>query len=324
MVVATTAGSVLDAALERAVLPGYSRLGFALRRRSWRTDDPAADALVGTTVLVTGANSGIGKATVSALAQLGATVVMTVRDRARGESARHDILADQPNASILVERCDVADLGDVHGFVTRVAQRIPRIDAVIHNAGVMPPARTQTSDGHELSLATHVLGPLLMTELALPLLAASPSPRIVLMSSGGMYTQALPWDDPEYRRGTYRGATAYARSKRIQVALLPILARRWGAHGSVVAAMHPGWADTPGVAQSLPRFRAVARPLLRSPQQAADTAVWLTATSPAPTSGLFWHDRRSRATHYTRATQFTEAQRVAVWRYCASAVGLEP
>ena len=75
--------------------------------------------------------------------------------------------------------------------------------------------RTETGEGHEITLATHVLGPVLMTELLLPVLANSPDPRVIFMSSGGMYTQALPAADPEYRNGRYRGAIAYARTKRM-------------------------------------------------------------------------------------------------------------
>ncbi|WP_018177881.1 SDR family NAD(P)-dependent oxidoreductase [Jongsikchunia kroppenstedtii] len=318
------AAAVVDDVLDRTIAPGYSSLGFAFRSRLWPDDDPPPDALVGATTVVTGANSGIGKAIAGSLAQLGATVVMAVRDEERGESARRELLAGQPDADLVVERCDVSGRAEVRDFVARIAARTPRIDAIVHNAGVMPPTRSQTRDGHELTLATHVLGPILMTELARPLLAAATSSRVVFMSSGGMYTQPLPRADPEYRLGRYRAATAYARTKRIQVALTPVLGERWSEDGCVVATMHPGWADTPGLAQSLPRFRTMTRAFLRNADQAADTAVWLTATSPPPPSGLFWHDRRSRPTHYRQATRFTEAQRDEVWRYCASAIGVTP
>jgi dehydrogenase/reductase SDR family member 12 len=187
---------------------------------------------------------------------------------------------------------------------------------------VMPPERSRTEEGHELSLATHVLGPLLLTELLLPALVESPDPRVVLMSSGGMYTQRLPADDIEYRSGRYRGAVAYARSKRIQVALTPLLAHRWAAQSVMVAAMHPGWADTPGVATSLPAFRKLTGPVLRTPKQAADTAVWLTASSPTPPSGRFWQDRAVRPTHYLPTTRYSDAELQRVWRYCLGAVGL--
>lgn len=311
---------VLDEVLDRTIAPGYTRLGLAVRQRFWSPLDP--DALAGSTVMVTGANSGIGKAIAAGVAELGGTVLLTVRDPARGESARTDILEAAPGADVQVERCDVSDLAGVRAFAADLVSRVPRLDAVIHNAGVMPPQRSRTEEGHELSLATHVLGPLLLTELLLSALVESPDPRVVLMSSGGMYTQKLPVDDIEYRTGKYRPAVAYARSKRIQVALTPLLAHRWAAQSVMVAAMHPGWADTPGVATSLPAFRTVTRPVLRTAEQAADTAVWLTASSPTPPSGEFWHDRAVRPTHYLPTTHYSDAELQRVWKYCLGAVGL--
>lgn len=311
---------VLDEVLDRTIAPGYTRLGMAVRQRFWSPLDP--DALAGSTVMVTGANSGIGKAIAAGAAELGATVLLTVRDRTRGEDARAEILADVPGADIQIERCDVSNLAGVRAFAADLVNRVPRLDAIVHNAGVMPPERTRTDEGHELSLVTHVLGPMLLTELLLPALVTAPDPRVILMSSGGMYTQKLPVDDIEYRNGKYRPAVAYARSKRIQVALTPLLADRWAEQSVMVASMHPGWADTPGVATSLPGFRRLTGPALRTPEQAADTAVWLTATIPTPESGQFWHDRALRPTHYLPTTHYTDAELQTVWRYCLAAVDL--
>lgn len=314
--------SLLDSVLDRAVVPGYSQIGYRLRQHHWARD-PAPDALRGKTAMVTGANSGIGKAIAGGLAVLGAHVLMTVRNRERGERARDELAAAHPGTQLSVEVCDIADLGSVREFVTAVTRRMSRLDVVVHNAGVLPAGRTETADGHELTLATHVLGPLLLTELLVPVLARSADPRVILMSSGGMYTQALPVDDPEYREGHYRGATAYARTKRIQVALTPILADRWKAQRISLYCMHPGWVDTPGVAASLPAFRRLAGPVLRSAEQGADTAVWLAATKPAPPTGRFWHDRRQRREHYLPATQDDDADRLRLWRYCAQAILLD-
>ena len=307
--------SLLDTALDRTIVPGYTRVGYQLRQSGW-SDDPQPDALNGRTALVTGANRGIGKAIAAGLARLGATVLLAVRDRESGEGAREEIDGD-----VRVEVCDVSDLDGVRAFAEDLTSRIPRLDVLVHNAGVLPAARTETLDGHEVTLATHVLGPVLLTELLLPILRDSSDPRVILMSSGGMYTQPLPVGDPEYRTGRYRGATAYARTKRMQVAFTPILARRWAGVG--VYSMHPGWADTPGVASALPGFRALTGPLLRTPEEGADTAVWLAATRPAPPTGLFWHDRRVRPQHYLLSTRNSDDARERLWRYCVEAVGLD-
>jgi short chain dehydrogenase len=117
---------LLDTVLDRAVPAGYSRAGFALRRRGWPADDPRPDALRGKTVLVTGANSGIGKAITEASAALGASVLMTVRDRIRGEEACAQIRAAVPNADVQVLVCDVANLAAVRAFAADVTDRRDR------------------------------------------------------------------------------------------------------------------------------------------------------------------------------------------------------
>ena len=99
-------------------------------------------------------------------------------------------------------------------------------------------------------------------------------------------------------RGQFDGPKVYARTKRAQVILTEIWAKRLAGTGVVVHAMHPGWSDTPGVRSSLPRFYKATRPLLRTPAQGADTIVWLgAAAEPGHSSGRFWHDRRQRPTH---------------------------
>jgi NAD(P)-dependent dehydrogenase (short-subunit alcohol dehydrogenase family) len=298
-------------------------VGYRLRRAGWADADPQPGALDGRTALVTGANSGIGQAIAAGLAELGARVLMTVRDHQRGEQAREKIMAAHPNADLRVEVCDVANLAAIRAFTAELTGRMARLDVLVHNAGVLPATRTETTEGHEVTLAAHVLGPVLMTELLAPTLAQSSDPRVILMSSGGMYTQALPASDPEYRGGRYRGATAYARSKRMQVAFTPILADRWAPQHISVYSMHPGWVDTPGVADSLPVFRRLTGPVLRSPAQGADTAVWLAATTPAAPTGRFVHDRRPRPENYVPLTRAGEEDLELLWRYCADAVGID-
>ena len=146
---------------------------------------------------------------------------------------------------------------------------------------------------------------------------------MVLVTSGGMYGQRLRADDPEYLDGNYSGTTAYARSKRAQVELLPLLASRWAAAGLGVHATHPGWADTPGVVDSLPSFHRITGPLLRDAEGGADTTVWLAATSPQPRPGRLWHDRRARPTHLLRRTRTADAERAAMWDWVREQTGLD-
>ena len=313
---------VLDSVLDRTVVPGFSRVGFALRSRGW--PDLAPDALAGRVVAITGANAGLGKAAVLGAAALGAHVRMLCRDRARGELARAELLAAVPAARIVVDVCDVSSLASVTETAARLSGELDGLHGLVHNAGLLPPARAESVDGHEITLATHVLGPHLLTALLLPLLRADGDARVVFVSSGGMYTQQLRVDDPEFRDGQYSGAAAYARTKRMQVVLAQQWAQQLAGTGVSVQSMHPGWAATPGVTESLPRFARLLGPVLRTPAQGADTVVWLRAAAePAGRSGQFWHDRRARPTVVLPRTAPSRAQASALWQYCVDVTGAD-
>jgi NAD(P)-dependent dehydrogenase (short-subunit alcohol dehydrogenase family) len=314
----------VDTVLDRSLVLGYTTIGLALRRTlpGWPAD-PLPRSLEGRHVLVTGASSGLGIATVEGLVAYGAVVHMVVRDEAKGAGVAERIRATHPGAEVRLWRCDVADLDDVRRFAADLAAEVSDLHAIVHNAGVMPPTRTESPQGHELSMAVHLVGPVAMTEaLRGPLAGGSSGGRVVLVSSGGMYGQPLRADDPAYTTGDYSPTTAYARSKRWQVEMTPHLAEWWGADDITVATMHPGWADTPGVQESLPTFRRLTRPVLRDDAQGADTSVWLTAVQPAPPTGRFWHDRVERPTHLLPTTRASDADRARAWGWLVEAAGL--
>lgn len=309
---------VLDVVADRTVVPGYTKLGFLLRKRFWAPLPP--DALRGKRVLITGANSGLGKAAATGMARLGGTVHLVVRDAERGERAKSDIQAEVPGAAIRVDLCDVSDLDDVRRFAATVTD----VDVLVHNAGTLPPERTETAQGNEVTLATHVLGPHLLTELLTPALREGEPGRVIFVSSGGMYSQPLRIDDPQYLDGEYNGTKAYARTKRMQVVLALLWGRRLECDGITVHSTHPGWAATPGVTDSLPGFAKLMGPLLRDAEQGADTVVWLAAAEEGgrpETTGQFWHDRAPRPAHYLRRTRETAAQREALWQFCEERTG---
>jgi dehydrogenase/reductase SDR family protein 12 len=219
---------------------------------------------------------------------------------------------------------DVDDLDSVRGFARDALGRYGRIDVLIHNAGTMHQQFRQDKSGVELTVVSHVLAPFLLTHLLMPALQAAAPSRVIVVSSGGMYGQRLDLPALVMSAHEYNGVTAYARAKRAQVALNREWARRCTGSGVSFHAMHPGWADTPGLASSLPRFRRLMKPVLRSPEQGADTIVWL-ATAPATElgSGQFWHDRRPRSEYLLPWTHdASPAAARELWAWAAGQVDI--
>lgn len=308
--------STLDTALDRTLV-GYGNLGYLARRHGWPDELPRLDGKV---AIVTGAKAGLGRATAAGLARLGATVRMAVRGREDGERVRRELEREIPGAEIAVDVLDVSSLADVRAYAAAFEGPL---HVLVHNAGVMPPERTETAEGHELMLATHVLGPHLLTSLLRPHLERGA--RVIWVASGGMYGQRLRADDLEYERGEYSPATGYARTKRAQVVLSELWAQELSGDGVLVHAMHPGWVATGGLTASLPRFSRFARPILRTDAQGADTTVWLAAAAePGRAGGGFWHDRRQRPTHYLGRAKEGEADRRALWEACERLTAREP
>jgi NAD(P)-dependent dehydrogenase (short-subunit alcohol dehydrogenase family) len=311
-----------DTLLDRTVVLSYTRLGYALRQAAWDRSDVDMD-MTGQVCLVTGATSGLGLATAEGLARLGATVYMLARSAGKGRWTREGIVRRTGNDSVHLEYADLSSLASVREFGARFLEREDRLDVLINNAGVLLSEREQSADGFELSFATNVLGPFLLTGLLIPLLEAGAPSRIINVSSGGMYAQKLDVEDLQFERKPFNGVTAYAQAKRAQVILTELWAEKLAGSGITVNAMHPGWADTPGVRTSIPRFYRLAKKGLRTPEQGADTIVWLAvAESVASTSGRFWLDRRERVTHLLPHTQSSARDRQRLWDECVRLSGL--
>lgn len=304
--------TLLDAALDATVVLSFDRHGYRRHARHFDAAELAVD-LRGRTVLVTGANSGLGLAATRQLARLGAEVVMLCRDLSRGEAARAEVLARQPDARLELARLDVASLADVRRFAQ--GWRRP-IDVLVNNAGVLPDAFTRTAEGLELTFATNVVGPFALTRALRPHLRG----RVISVSSGGLYPVRLDLRALQGEGRRFDGVAAYAQTKRAQVVLNELWAAREPA--LTFAAMHPGWADTPAVRSSLPRFHAVTRRLLRTPDEGADTITWLAAAPRlAGVSGRFWFDRREAPVHRFPWTRESAGQRAELWALCERLAG---
>jgi NAD(P)-dependent dehydrogenase (short-subunit alcohol dehydrogenase family) len=300
--------------MDRLIVPGmlgFTRYGYAWRKRSWR---PLAVSLRDRTVVITGATSGLGRAAAHRLAAMGARLVLVGRDAQKAAQVQRDIVAATGNEQISVEQTDLSLLHEVEELAKRLLADRPRIHILINNAGVLLNERTVTREGIETTLATNLLAPFLLTNRLLPRLRESAPARIINVSSGGMYTAGVALDDLQFQRSPYHGSMAYARTKRALVMLTALWAERLRDTGVVVHAMHPGWADTPGVSSSLPGFYRLTKALLRTPEQGADTIVWLAAAPEIATvSGRFWLDREPHITTVIPGTGGSHQQSLRLW-----------
>ncbi|MGZ8607052.1 MAG: SDR family NAD(P)-dependent oxidoreductase [Actinomycetota bacterium] len=311
----------IDDVVEATVVLSFTDLGPSIRSRLFGWEDLDRLDLDGRVVLITGASSGLGLAAARRLATLGATLRLLVRDEAKAARARETILRDAPGADVGVVTVDMSDLAAVRRAVEAIDAREERIDALVNNAGALLTERRTSADGYEATFATMVLGPFVLTNGLLPVLERTAEragvARVINVASGGMYLQPLHLDDLQMEREPYRGSVAYARAKRALVALTRQCARRFRDRGVTVNAMHPGWADTPGIAAALPGFHRLIGPRLRTAEEGADTIVWLAASAePSRATGRFWLDRRARPLDRLPLTRFDERDELRLWSVC--------
>ncbi len=306
--------TLVDDGLEVSIVGSFSRVGFALRRLVFGWAPPPDGALVGRTVLVTGPTSGLGRAATDAFAALGARIVLVGRSEERLAAVRDVLVARHGEDRFPIVVADMGSLASVRAAVRRVEETETRLDVLVDNAGAIFPERRIGPDGIEATLAVLVVGPFVLVSGLLPLLRRTPGARVIAVTSGGMYSQKLDLDDLESSSGSFSGSRAYARAKRAQVALVREWARRMRGSGVTISAMHPGWADTPGLAETLPGFYRAMRPLLRTPAEGADTIVWL-ASDPAAAglSGSLYLDRRPRPFDRIPGTRLGAADRGRLW-----------
>lgn len=323
------AARLVDAALEASLVGSFSKVGPDVRNRTAHWVDPGAAG--GRTVVVTGATSGLGLGAAVRLASLGASVCLVGRDPDRMQmavatvQAAADASAAGPG-TVHAELSDLADLDRVTELADRLADRLGRIDVLVHNAGALLHDYRTSPQGTEATLAVHLVGPYLLTERLLPVLIGSAPSRVITMTSGGLYTQRFELRALEMGGQGYDGVVAYARAKRAQVVLTHEWQRRYGGRGVDFHVVHPGWADTPGLSAGLPTFARRIRPILRTVEQGVDTLVWL-AGSPdgSPAGGRLWLDRRPRGEYRVPWTWVPDSRRasdgLALWEWCRNRVG---
>lgn len=298
---------------QRLVIPAiadFTRFGYTSARKRWL---PVSRWMGNQHVVITGASAGLGLAAAQRLAELGAELTLVIRDESRALALKHAIERETGNSRIHIEIADLSLMADVDRLVARMQQTGKPIDVLVNNAGALFNPREETSEGLERSFALLLLSPFRLTEGLKPLLARAGRARVINVVSGGMYSQRLDLERLEAPPDAYSGSVAYARAKRGLMIVTQLWAQAWKGDNIVVNAMHPGWARTPGVESALPTFNRLTGPLLRTPEQGADTIVWLaTATEAASLSGELLLDRVPRTTHLMASTRETARERDAL------------
>lgn len=242
--------------------------------------------------IVTGGNSGIGKATVAGLARRGATVVSACRSVDRGEAALAEVAAETGSKALHVMKLDLASLASVRAFAAAFAARFARLDVLVENAGVMTARRQLTVDGLEMDFGVNHVGHFLLTDLLLPILRESAPSRIVVVSSNLHATGKLDCDDLASERAW---SGAYPRSKLANLLFVHSLAKRLVGTGVVVNALHPGVVSTE-LARDFPvPVRLLAKWLFKSPARGARTSLYLaSAPEAAAVSGRYFVDAKEK------------------------------
>ncbi|QUL56137.1 SDR family oxidoreductase [Paenibacillus tritici] len=278
----------------------------------------------GQTVLITGANSGMGLATAVDMARRGASVIMACRSRKRGEEALEEAVRQSGSGKIRLMLCDLASFASIRAFADEFTAEYPVLDVLINNAGVVSLKRELTADGYELDLGVNHLGHFLLTDLLLDSLKAAEQGRIVVVASGAFKMGRLHLEDHTLSRG-FNPAKAYARSKLANILFTRELASRLQDTRVTVNCLHPGAVGTSiGVNRETGFGRGVLKLLsyfFLTPEQGADTAIYL-ATAPelSAVSGHYYYRRKLKELT-PRAKNADDAARL--WKWSLEQTGLD-
>lgn len=254
--------------------------------------------MTGRVCLVTGATSGIGKATAAALASMGARVGVVARDPAKGEATVAELRASSNDDRVELFVADLSSQARVRSLAEAVLGRYDRLHVLVNCAGGYWAHRHLTADGLERTFALNHLSYFLLTNVLLDLLIESAPSRIVNVTSGAQSMGRIAFDDLQGERG-YRGQAAYSQSKLANVLFTYELARRLEGTGVTANCVHPGVVRT-GFGQEDPnvayRLTWVARPFMRTPERGAETVVYLGSSPEVEgVTGQYWANRKPRS-----------------------------
>lgn len=282
--------------------------------------------LDGKTVLITGANTGIGKETALDMARRGARVILACRDMTRARIAADEIRQQSGNGNVVVKKVDLSSLQSVRDLARDVEENEDRLDILINNAGIMMCPKWKTQDGFEMQFGVNHLGHFLLTNCLLDLLKKSSPSRIVIVSSLAHERGRIHFDDINFDK-SYSSDKSYYQSKLANVLFARELASRLQGTGVNVYSLHPGVIRTELVRHLLPNMalwkRVLATPIfmmIKSPWEGAQTTIYCAVDeSLANSSGLYYSDCAPK-TPAPQALDDAAAKRL--WDLSASMVGL--
>jgi NAD(P)-dependent dehydrogenase (short-subunit alcohol dehydrogenase family) len=257
----------------------------------------AVTDMIGKVCIVTGSSSGIGKETAAELAGMGATVIMLVRNRERGESAMQEILRRFPDAKLELLVADLSIVNEIRRAAAEFKTRHERLDVLVNNAGGVSGKRTLTPDGLEMTFAVNYLAPFLLTHELLDVLVASAPSRIVNVSSTAHNMGRVDLDDLQSER-RYGALRTYGSAKLMNIMFTYELARRLDSSGVAVNVLHPGFVATNFGRDSnraIRFFYRIARPFERNSHEGAKTSVYLaSSTEVEGVSGKYFYDSKPK------------------------------
>src|SRR6266849_3169321 len=281
-------------------------------------------SMQGKICLVTGANSGIGKATALALAQMGATVVMVCRDRARGEEAKSEITTKSKNNAVDLLQADLSSQQSIRQLVENFQHHYTHLHVLINNAGAsFPGRRRETVDGLEMKFAVNYLAPFLLTNLLLDVLKASAPARIVNVSSDAQASGYIQMDDLQAEK-LYRPMRTYPQAKLAVVLFTYELARRLQGTGVTANCLHPGFVATHiGQRDVGPAVRLLVKLIGSfgtSPEEGAKTSIYL--ASSAEVEGVTGQYFVKSIPKRSAAISYDESLQRQLWEQSAKLVNL--
>ncbi len=275
-------------------------------------------------VIVTGANSGIGKVAATELAKMGASVVMVCRSQERGAAAMAEVKRDSGSSDVTLMLCDMSSFDSIRAFTAKFKAEYDRLDVLLNNAGAIFTNRKESADGIELTFAVNHLGYYLVAVELAELLKASAPARIVNVSSDAHRVNSFDFDDYERKNSYSRfGFTEYGESKLANVLFTYELARRLEGTGVTVNALHPGFVrtgfSTNNGALAGVLMATLGRLFAVSPQKGAETSVYLASSAEvANITGKYFADKREK-----RSTSLTHdlAAQERLWKLSADLTG---